>query len=81
MVRVRNLHSAPVDHVAPGEEGELCDSASLRSLVAAGLLEVVADAPLAAVEAAEEEAPRALAPTMPPPPPPPPPPAPTKRKR
>lgn len=83
-MRVVNLHTASIDHVAPGAEGELSDSPAVRALVAAGLLQVceVGHALESSAEVEVED-------TLPPPPPvpslpspaPPPPPRAKARKR
>jgi len=41
MLHVRNKHTSRVDHLAPGAEGELPDSAPVRNLIKAGVLELI----------------------------------------
>lgn len=73
-MRVVNRHTSPIDHVAPGAEGDLPDSPAVRALVAAGLLEVCeSDHALASpVEVEGTLPPPPPVPSLPSPPPPPP---------
>lgn len=73
-MRVVNRHTASIDHLAPGAEGDLPDSPAVRALVSAGLLEVcAADHVLESpVEVGDTLPPPAPVPSLPSPPPPPP---------
>lgn len=72
-MRVVNRHTSPIDHVAPGAEGELPDSPAVRALVAAGLLEVCEfdHASESPVEVGDTLPPPPPVPSLPSPPPPP----------
>lgn len=74
-MRVVNRHTSPIDHVAPGAEGDLPDSPAVRALVVAGLLEVCESdhACESPVEVEDTLPPPPPVPSLPSPPPPPPP--------
>lgn len=45
MLKVINRHTAAIDDIAPKAEGVMADTAPVRAMVAAGMLEVIGEAP------------------------------------